>query len=261
MKLKNAMTAGVFALGAAAFAIPASGTVIFTGTGTGEAGGTVSGSASFMLSGSTLTLILSNTSAAHTGAQGDAITGIVFSIAGSGQTLSFTMSGAGCGPTLPSGSHIFTGKTTQNDATALCGAGGSSWTSAFTPGGPVTAEFGVATTGFNGEFNGGSIGIGNASPNYGIVAPGTFPTATFGGSQFPFIQNALQFVFTTGGTSFGEGDITGVNFLVGTSGADHFLGDCTTSCVEKETPEPDSLALAGLAGLLLAFAGRRRTQS
>jgi len=258
MRLKNALTVGAFGLAAGVLAVPASGTIIFTGTGTGEAGGTVSGSASFSLSGSTLTLILANTSAAHTGAQGDAITGIVFSINGSGQTLSFTMSGAGCGPTLPSGSHIFTDKTTQNDATALCGAGGSSWTNAFTPGGPVAAEFGVATTGFNGEFNGGSIGIGNASPDYGIVAPGTFPTATFGGSKFPFIQNALEFQFTTGGTSFTEADITGVNFLVGTSGADHFLGDC---CVQRETPEPDSLALAGLAGLLLAFAGRRRAQS
>ena len=46
------------------------------------------------------------------------------------------------------------------------------------------AEFGVATTGFNGEFNGGSITLGNASPDYGIVGSSTFP-GSIGESQIP----------------------------------------------------------------------------
>src|SRR5215470_14041843 len=119
MRLKNALTAGVFALAASIFAVPASATVVFTGTGTGENPGAVSGSASFTLAGNILTLILTNTSANPTPAQGNTLTGLVFSINGSGQALSFAMSGAGCGPTLGAGSHLFTSATATNDGASL----------------------------------------------------------------------------------------------------------------------------------------------
>jgi len=261
MKLKNTLTAGVFALAAAAVAGPANGTVVFTGSGLGEDPVSVSGSASFTLTGTTLTLILANTTGSPTPAQGDTITGLVFSINGL-QTLSFAMSGAGCGPTLGAGSNLFTGVTTTNNGASLCG----SWTNALAATPTIPAEFGVGTTGWNngttGEFIGGSITLGNASPDYGIVAPGTFPIPPgpgFGGSKFPFAQNELVFQFTLTSGSFSESDITGVNFLVGTDGTKSFEG--CNPCTEHESPEPDSLALLGFAGLLLAFTARRRALS
>ncbi|HSS69220.1 MAG TPA: XDD4 family exosortase-dependent surface protein [Casimicrobiaceae bacterium] len=257
--IKNTLAAGIFALAASVFAVPASGTITFTGTGVGvgDAGGNVSASASFGLSGSTLTLILANTTATATAAQGDTLTGVVFSIDGS-QTLSFDMTGPVCGQSLAGGSAIWTSTTASNTTDPLCG----SWTNALAASPPISAEFGVATTGFNGEFNGGSITLGNASPDYGIVSPSTFPAASFGGSQFPFIQNGLQFVFDVTSGSFSETDITGVTFLVGTrGGTSHTIpGECI-DCVINQTPEPGSLALLGLGGLLLAFSIRRRPLS
>jgi hypothetical protein len=234
------------AVSSIAVCAPAHATVTFTGNGTTENSNATSASASFTLSGSTLTLVLTNTGGA-TAAQGDAITGIVFSINGS-QSLSFDMTGPTCGESLPGGSFIWTSGTSSNNFDPLCG----SWTSVLAASPPVPAEFGVATTGFNGEFNGGSITLGNASPNYGIVGIGTFP-GTIGGSQFPFIQNQLVFQFTVTSGTFTEADITGVNFLSGTAGTAHFTGQCCT----LQAPEPGSLALLGLASLLLPLGLRR----
>lgn len=162
------------------------------------------------------------------------------------------MTGPTCGESLAGTSEIWTSGSAHNTSNALCG----SWTSVLAASPPIAAEFGVATTGFNGEFNGGSITLGNASPNYGIVGAGTFP-GSIGGSQFPFIQNALQFQFTMASGSVSESDINGVTFLIGTEGTTHFTGSCT-NCTENEAPEPGSLALIGLAGLGLAWVARRR---
>jgi hypothetical protein len=117
----------------------------------------------------------------------------------------------------------------------------------------------VATTGYGGQFNGGSITLGNASPNYGIVAANTFPAASFGGSQFPFIQNSLQFQFTVDSGSFSENDINGVAFLFGTRGTSVITGECKEGCtpLHEDLPEPGSLALLSLGAMALA-AGRRK---
>ena len=94
------------------------------------------------------------------------------------------------------------------------------------------AAYGVATTGFNNRFNGGSISLGNAGPNYGIVAANTFDgtNVSFGGSQFPFIQDSMAFTFT-GVSGVGESQIKNVQLLFGTDGT----GIITTN---DPVPEP-----------------------
>lgn len=240
---------------ALAWAVPASAIVVWTGTGpSDENGTTVHGEADFALSGNDLSVTLTNTGAATT-AQGDTLTGVIFSIDGD-QTLSFDMVGPTCGQTLGPGSEIWTGKTagSNNTTDPLCG----SWTSQLAASPTFPAEFGVATTGFGGEFNGGSITLGNGGPDYGIVGANTFPTNAFGGAQFPFIQNSLVFHFVVTSGSFTESDITGVSFLFGTRGTSVITGECLAGCIPIIVPEPGSLALLGIGGIALGWVTRRR---
>jgi hypothetical protein len=242
------------ALAIGSVAAPASATVIFSGTGpTENAGHTGSGTAAFTLSGSTLTLLLTNTSGDTTD-QGDALMGIVFSIAGN-QTLTFDMTGPTCGMQLGGGSAIWTDGTTSNTSDALCG----SWTNALAASPTIPAEFGVAATGFGGEFNGGSITLGNASPDYGIVGASTFP-GSINGSKFPFIQNSLLFTFGVSSGTFNETDINGVSLLFGTDGTADVGTTCTRGCTSLQVPEPNPLALLGIGAALLAL-GRRRPRA
>ena len=209
--------------------------VLFSGSGFNpEAGTNAAGSAMFTISGNTLTLVLTNTTLPRTTAQGNAMTGVTFDIGGGSPVLTLTSTA------LTSGSDFWTSKTATNNAAALNG----SWTSVL--GASPLGEYGVATTGFNGRFNGGSIGLGNAAPNYGIVAAGTFDgtNVSFGGSQFPFVQNSMTFTFT-GVSGFTEAQISNVKLLFGTDGTG----------IITAIPSPGSLALIGLGGLVAA---RRR---
>jgi MYXO-CTERM domain-containing protein len=251
MNVTKAIVASTLALAFGSLALPAGANIVFTGNGNSENSAAVSAQAEFDLTGSLLTLLLTNTSG-DTAAQGDALTGIVFSITGN-QTLAFDMTGPTCGQSLGAGSKIWTGGHSSNTTDALCG----SWTSVLAAVPPIPAEFGVATTGFNGEFNGGSITRGNASPNYGIVGDLTFP-GSIGGSQSPFIQNQMQFAFNVTSGHFLESDIKGVTFLFGTDGTASVPG---TKCVRNctfELPEPPPFALLGLGALALAFTLRKR---
>lgn len=228
-----------FALAASAvvsfIAGSAQASVIFSGSGFNpEGNANVSGSALFTISGNTLTLVLTNTTLPRTTAQGNAMTGVTFDIGGGSPVLTLTSTA------LTSGSDFWTSKTATNNAAALNG----SWTNVL--GASPLGEYGVATTGFNGRFQGGSIALGNSAPNYGIVAAGTFDgtNVAFGGSQFPFVQNSMTFTFT-GVAGFTESQIGNVKLLFGTDGTG----------IITAIPAPGSLALIGLGGLVAA---RRR---
>lgn len=222
---------------AAGFAIASSAVASVTFTGTGinpEVGVNASGSAKFTISGDILTLVLTNTTAPRTTAQGNAMTGVTFNFSSGSTVLSLTSTA------ITAGGTYWTSKTTNAAAPSLAG----SWTSAVVSN--AQHQYGVATTGFNGWFNGGSISLGNAAPNYGIVAAGTFDgtNVAFGGSQYPFVQSSMTFTFS-GASGFTEAQITNVKLLFGTDGTG----------VITAVPTPGSLALAGLAGLVAA---RRR---
>lgn len=233
---KNTLSLAAIAAG---FAIASSAVASVTFTGSGinpEVGVNASGSAKFTISGDILTLVLTNTTAPRSTAQGAAMTGVTFNFSSGSTSLTLTSTA------LTAGSTYWTSKTTNVAPPSLAG----SWTSAVVSN--AQHQYGVATTGFNGWFNGGSISLGNAAPNYGIVAAGTFDgtNVSFGGSQYPFVQNSVTFTFS-GVSGFTEAQITNVKLLFGTDG---------TGVIESvKVPTPGSLALIGLGGLV---AMRRR---
>jgi len=209
--------------------------VIFTGSGFNPEGGVnVAGSAAFAISGNTLTLVLKNTTVPRTTAQGNAMTGVTFDINPGSPVLTLTSTA------MTGGATLWTSKTASSNSASL----GGSWTNVL--GASPLGEYGVATSGFNGRFNGGSIALGNSAPNYGIVSAGTFngTNVSFGGSQFPFVQDSMTFTFT-GIAGFTEAQISNVKLLFGTDGTG----------VIQTVPTPGALALAGFGGL---FAVRRR---
>jgi hypothetical protein len=223
-------------------ATPSPASMIFTGSGNNpEVGANASGSATFTISGNSLIVVLQNTTSPRTAAQGNAMTGVTFDVDTTSPTLTLS------GTALTAGSAIWTSETSSNTSDPLAG----SWTS--TLGATPLGEYGVATTGFAGRFNGGSITLGNSNPNYGIVAANTFngTDVVFGGSQFPFIQDSLTFTFTiANGAGFTEEQIGNVNLLFGTDGTGIVPGT-------HNIPEPATLLLATSAVLLGACVRRR----
>lgn len=216
------------------------GSVLFSGTGINpEASATATGSADFTISGSTLTLVLTNTTVPSTEVQGNVLTGVVFNIDGASPVLSFSNTA------LTPGSRIWTSESASTVAAPLSG----SWTDVL--GSSPLGEYGVATTGFNGAFNGGSITLGNASPDYGIVAVDTF-AGPIGGSQFPFVQDSLTFTFT-GLLGITEEQIDGVKLLFGTNGTG-VIDVTEPEPAPGETPEPATLVIwslgVGIVGLV-----------
>jgi len=166
------------------------------------------------------------------------MTGVVFDVNGSPlPALSLTSI------SLTSGSQIDTGKSTINNAAPLSG----SWTSHLSSG--AGFEFGVATTGFNGLFQGGTITRGNSSPDYGLIADGTSLASGF--PKFPYIDKSLTFSFS-GATGLTESEITDVNLLFGTDGTGRI------DPPPAAAPEPGSLTLAGMGIAGIAGFARRR---
>lgn len=234
---------------------------IFLGSGLSpENSNSVSAKADFSIVGDVLTLVLTNTTAGGTKAQGDALTGVVFDLTKS-PLPNLTLASIA----LTSGSKIYT-SSGINNATALSG----SWTDDLAG---AVHDFGVATTGFNGLFVGGSISRGNASPDYGIIAgTGTNGTGSmrtpFDGSKRPLILNSLTFKFN-GAKGLTESQITDVSFLFGTAGGaligatldqppetlNHVNGDLVSA------PEPSSLIVFGLVFVAVGGYGRLRRRA
>lgn len=224
--------AALVALGLGTSAAPAA--VLFTGFGNNpETAESASGTAEFTIAGNDLIVVLTNTTNPRTTAQGNTLTGVTFDINPGAPTLSLTSIA------MTSGAELWTSKTTSLSSATLAG----SWTDVL--GASPLGEYGAATTGFAGRFNGGSITLGNAGPNYGIVAAGTFDgtNVSFGGSQFPFVQASLTLTFS-GAAGLSEAQIENVLLLFGTDGR----GVVTT------IPEPATALLT--IGALLAL--RRR---
>lgn len=232
------MKKSLFALSAvAALSASAGASVVFSGSGNNpEVGANASGSAEFSISGDILTVVLTNTTAPRTTAQGNALTGVTFDVTGANPALDLASTA------MTAGSLLWTSKTASTSSANING----SWTDVL--GASPLGEFGAASTGFAGRFNGGSISLGNASPNYGVVAAGTFNGTngvSFGGSQFPFIQTSLTLTFS-GATGMSLASLSNVKILFGTDG---------TGIVETTVPAPGSVALLAMAGVV---AGRRR---
>lgn len=220
---------------------PSSAATIFIGSGNNpEVSANASGSASFSIAGNTLTVVLKNLTSPRTTAQGNAMTGVAFDVNSASPVLAFTNTARS------PGSVIWTSETSSNTSDPLAG----SWTSVL--GASPLAAYGVATTGFNGRFNGGSISLGNASPNYGIVAANTFDgtNVVFGGSQFRFIQDSMTFTFT-GVTGISESQIKNVKLLFGTDGTGVVTGNLV--------PEPGSFVLWSLACASAIWARGRKS--
>ena len=224
---------------AASLVLSSQAAVLFSGSGLNpEVNATASGTALFQISGNLLTVTLNNTTLPRTTAQGNALTGIAFDIVGVTPMPTLTL----LSTTLGSGAQLWTSKTAFVTSSNINGA----WTNVL--GSSPLANFGAASTGFAGAFNGGSIGLGNSSPNYGIVAPGTFTGSSgvaFGGSQFPFVQGSLVLTFS-GVANANEAQIRNVRLLFGTDGTG----------VITLIPTPGSAVLVG-AGLIVARRRRR----
>jgi len=212
--------------------------VMFSGSGINpEVGVDASGSATFEITGDTLTLVLQNTTSPRTASQGNVMSGVAFDIDSASPALALT------GTALDGASKIWTSELASNTSDPLAG----SWTDQL--GISPLADYGVATTGFAGGFDAGSITLGNGGPNYGIVAADTFDgtDVPFGGSQFPFIQDSMEFTFS-GASGISESQIANVTLIFGTDG---------TGIIQ--TPEPCSmLILIGLSAGLACVRGWRR---
>jgi hypothetical protein len=198
-----------------------------------------------------LTIVLKNTTSGGTHAQGSALTGIGFGYEGK-TAPTLTLTGISRGT-----SDIYTGNTKKDNTTKLFQSSPKkkSWTEEVDKGNTKGVKFGVATTGVD-IWKGSSISFGNASPDYGIVAAGTFPRSKSGLNKTPFIQDALTFTLNVSGTlDFSK--IENVKFFFGTSG--DFFTDGGTIHGPSSVPEPSGLAFAGIGALgLIGYRLRRR---
>ncbi|MDD5297374.1 MAG: PEP-CTERM sorting domain-containing protein [Rhodocyclaceae bacterium] len=249
------------ASGLALASIPAQAGVSYIASGTNaetrHAG--QSAEADISLVGNILTLTLINTTGVTTD-QGDALTGILFDIAGSAR---LSLQSIALGPIYPYSpanptdtSDLWVSGSKYDDTKSLAG----SWTDSLAEHPRLAASYGLATTGFNGEFGGDSFEEGNSSPNYGIVGGKTLP-GKINGSQYPFVEDSLTFKMKVTGT-LKESDISDVRFLWGTSGSGWLQGSAVPVGDGNpgdggHVPEPAGFALLGIAAGAARLARRR----
>ena len=198
-------------------------------------GTNLTANADFQLSGSTLTVVLTNTSAADVLVPADVLTAVFFSSNG----------------TLTSGTAILTaGSAVVFDAAPVGGVVGGEWAygSGFATA-PLGATQGIGSAGFA-LFGGATFPGANLDGpaavngmNYGILSAGdnlATGNAPVTGAN-PFIKNSVTFTLTAT-NGFSLDSINKVNFQYGTA---------LTEPNISNVPEPASLMLlgAGLAGI------------
>lgn len=259
MKLSHLLSALVIA--ATPLSAPAA--VLYTASN-----GTLSAQASFdivSVSGTQfLEVVLTNTSGNDVVDAGDVLTALFFDLPGD-PTLSRDSAQLGpfssvidCtspGCTQPTGGDVAVEWAYANN---LSGA-------------PNGANSGISSSGLNlfgpgdrfstsGNLSGPPSGsLGGA--DYGITSAGDNPATTNGSTAgVGLIQNQVVFLLDIPtGTTISLLDISNVSFQYGTDLTETNLpGACSIGCIVIPTPEPGSLALFGLGGVVLALVLRKR---
>jgi hypothetical protein len=195
---------------------PASANVVWTGTGT-NGGNPLSASADFSLSGTTLTIVLTNTSASNSVHETptQTLSGLLFGIAGQSSGLT---------PNSALANSIFNSGVCSGTCTGSNVNVGGEWGYQFTSGGiNLIGSAGYVTTGLSGnKGNFGGLGLNGNPPGLGGIdfailsaSHDTLNGGNGGLSTAPLVQTAVTLTLT--GFSFTLGDVNNVSFQYGTS--------------------------------------------
>lgn len=243
--------------------------ILFSGTGV-TGGVTVSATASFDLVGDNLTIVLTNTSAAHNGqdVSGATLSGLFWNFTGA--------------PTLTTVSAMLTaGSSIIGTCSAVSCVGVTDVSGEFgykANSGPSGQNQGIASSGYIsnpngniGNFNNGAAGTDLDDPdslngiNFGIIsnAPGYNPNG--GLANDPVISNSVTFMLK-GVAGLTNTDISGVRFQYGTNFNEFSMpgegggGGNGGGGGSNSVPEPGSLMLLAIGMLGLAANWRRRSR-